>query len=126
MSAASMTSVSRASRSGSSVLRIAVSVLLCLPSILGTTAMWMVQGLRCGSDSHLPLACLVERGAEWFFLMATYGPLMLIVAVPLAVVESRKSGMKSAPALTVWAALLCGMAATAAFYWRLMWTAALP
>ncbi len=127
MSTLSETRKASEARLGPTLLHFGVVLLLCLPSIFGTTALWMAGLNADASGSHLPKAMqrLAEAGAEHFFVMAAYGPLLLIVAALLAFRVSRRSGFKSGVAIAAWTVVCLGLIAAAAFYRLLIWTARL-
>jgi hypothetical protein len=109
-------------------LQVAIVWLLSLQCIVGTAGLWALQLVAGGGEGSTPNAArsFLESGAPGLFVMATYGPALLVVAVPLALHSTRDRGMKSKGSLAAWAVLFFAVVATAIFYRTLMWTVPLP
>jgi hypothetical protein len=97
----------------SDALKLAVVLLLCLPAVGGTVAMWAL-----GADV-LPdrVSNLVGRWSVELFLMAAYGPLLVVVAsVPAILLRRQASDRRFVYA--AWMTVSAGLLAAVAF-WQL-------
>jgi hypothetical protein len=93
-------------------------VLLCVPCVLGTAVLGALSGESPANVSAW-LAVL-------FFLMAAYGPALLLAAAPLAVSVSKRPQTPRQWVVIVWAAIAIALLATALFYRRIISLAPLP
>ena len=107
--------------------KLVTAVLLCAPTILGTSALWSLVTFPPISEAHSEtrIRALLETLAPWLFVMATYGPLLLIVAIPV-VLHIRRAAPRSRSTVITLAILVLAVIAAVTFYQDLMWTVQLP
>lgn len=95
-------------------------VLLCLPSIIGSMAFVLLDITQAFFQGNEVIVTAMRRtvGAKVVesFMLASYGPLLLVLAAPLAVWISRKAGWWSGPGRAAWLFVAIAIAAAARFY----------
>jgi hypothetical protein len=119
-------SISKRGRRHSSEMT--VVLLLCLPSIVGTSGIGILVWLAGRGVDFAPnsVGAVLESWGSWLFVMAAYGPALLIPGLPLALHVVRGSGLRSKSGVTLWSVVSFALIAAAIFYRRLMWIAPLP
>ena len=95
-------------------------ILLCLPSIVGSMAFVLLDITQAFFQANEVIVTAMRRtvgpNVVECFMLASYGPLLLILAAPLAVWISRNAGWWSGPSRTVWLFVTVALAAAARFY----------
>jgi hypothetical protein len=69
---------------------------------------------------------LLAKSSVVCFTMAELGPLLLVVAGPLAFKISRQAGLRSVVGITTWAFVFLALIAAGAFYEKIISVAPLP
>jgi hypothetical protein len=92
--------------------KLALVALLCLPALVGTLALWAL-----GADV-LPdrAAGLVGPWSVELFLMASYGPLLVVVASVPAILLSRQPNDRRL-VYAAWTTIVAGLLA-AVYFWQ--------
>lgn len=98
-----------------------LAVALCTPSLLGTLGIALVSA-GLSERFRMPL---IASLAPWFFALALYGPLALILAAVIVVKLSRAEGA-SFVSVVGWIVFTLSLVATAAFHWTLIESVPLP
>ena len=101
--------------------KLALVILLCLPAVVGTLALWAL-----GADV-LPdrVASLVGPWSVELFLMASYGPLLVVVASVPAILLSRQANDRRM-VYAAWMIVSAGLFAAASFWQYGIHTAPTP
>lgn len=105
----------------------AIAFLLCAPSLIATVALTVLS--RSGDASAPPsggLRSVVEGSAPWLFVVAAYGPILLLAAIPLVIKLGKAPGSPSSVVGAAWAALLLAAGAAVYFHGALIWRLQLP
>jgi len=99
---------------------IAGVILLCLPAVIGSLAFVLLDITQAFFEANEVIVTAMRRTVgPWVvecFMLAAYGPLLLVVAAPLAVWISRKAGWWSGPSRIVWLFVVLAIAAAARFH----------
>lgn len=105
----------------------AIAFILCAPSLIATVALAILS--RSSDASATPsggLRSVVEGSAPWLFVVAAYGPILLLGAIPLVIKLGRAPDSHSSVVGAAWAALLLAVGAAIYFHGALIWRLQLP
>ena len=86
-------------------------IALCMPAIVGTVGLGTLGAYVLPAGA----AGLVEEWAIWLFLMAAYGPVLVILASVQAILLTRHAA-EMRPVYAAWATVTAGVVATAVFW----------
>lgn len=103
----------------------ATATALCVPNVVATAFLWL---LSMGGARSLPFAIrgVFESSAVWLFVVAAYGPLLLVGSAILTGRLMRSDGLRSRRVAVTSAALIIGIVAAWFFHWRLIGDISLP
>jgi len=103
----------------------ATAIALCVPNVAATALLWL---LSIGGTRSLPFTIrgVIESSAVWLFVVATYGPLLLVGSAILTGKLMRSDGIGSRRVVVTSAALIVGIVAALFFHWWLIWDISLP
>jgi len=99
---------------------VAAVILLCLPAIVGSMAFVLLDVTQAFFQTNELIVSAMRRTVGptvvESFMLASYGPLLLVLAAPLAAWISRNAGWWSGSSRTVWLFVAIAIAAAARFY----------
>ena len=107
-------------------LQSAIAWLLCLPSLASTVALAAVYYGSDASQSPGRLRSLLEDTAPYLFLLATYGPVLLLAAIPIVLKLARAPDARPTAILAAWTAILLTTSAAIYFHAFSTWRLELP
>ena len=96
-------------------------VLLCIPQLLGNCLLILLYALPDAAFSHPPFRWLSPRSAVIAFILAAYGPLLLVVAGPVASRVIRQCGLRSREGAIALGAVALALCSTLFFYLKVEW-----
>ena len=91
-------------------------LVLCLPSIMATTALLFLVRSDGAARASGPLLNLIDSSVLWLFMSAAYGPLLLAIAVPVVLKLGKVPDRNSVRLLAVWGFVCLAVVAAAVFY----------
>ena len=95
----------------STTARASIVGALCLPSVLATCALW-----AAATEAAAPTTDLLASVASWLFVVAAYGPVLVIVASVLAVGVARAGRPQRRAVYVSWLAVAAGVLAAVIFH----------
>jgi len=106
-------------------LRRAVFVLLlCVPNLLATLVLWALSASEIGSASAIHN--VLESSILWLFMLATYGPVLALAALPVIVKLSNAVPRSALVVATTWFVFTFSVVAAVYFHLVLIWRLELP